>query len=112
MSRTIKIERDQLPGYFAEFTRRFLLDESPESADIALLDRELGAQFETESARLRGITYDDKENALEFELEAGDHRLASPREVWVREEDDGFASAIEVVHQDGLREVVTLKRAD
>jgi len=112
MSRTVKIELDQLPGYFSEFTRRFLNDQSPEVADIAILDKELGAQFEAESARLRGITFDEKENALEFELEAGDHRLESPREVWVREDDDGFARAIEVVRKDGLREVVTLKRAD
>ena len=37
-----------------------------------------------------GITYDPKEKALEFEMEAGDHRVFNPKEVWTAEEFDGF----------------------
>ena len=112
MSKTIKLEEERLPQYFEQFTRRFLRDDSPESADIAVLSRDWGAQKEAESVRLRGISFDAREHSLDFELESGDHRLTDSSEVWVLEEDDGFASAIEVIHADGVREVVTLSREE
>ncbi|HEX7941764.1 MAG TPA: DUF5335 family protein, partial [Gemmatimonadaceae bacterium] len=60
--------------------------------------------------RLMGITYDPHENALEFELEPGDHRVYHPEEVWTVEEPDGFVSGIDLVRPDGTREVVRVKR--
>ena len=61
-------------------------------------------------ARLLGVSYDKRSNTLEFELDAGDHRVYEPQEVWVIEEPDGFLNAIEVVLPDGSREVVSVKR--
>ena len=110
MSATIQIPREQLERYFDEFTKRFLRDGSPEAVDVEVLAPELGDQFATEGARLVGITYDPHDNALEFELDSGDHRAYEPQEVWVIEEPDGFVSDIEVVRADGLREIVHVKR--
>jgi hypothetical protein len=104
------IPLDQLEEYFAAFTRRFLQDGSPEAVDVEVLEPDWGDQLMLKGARLLGITYDRHTHSLEFELDAGDHRLADPGEVWTVEEQDGFLSAIEVVHSSGTREVVSIKR--
>lgn len=108
---TTKVPRERLLQYFDAFSKRFLTDDSPEAVDIDVLDPELGDQPLTHAARLVGITYDTGANTLEFALESGNHRVYEPEEVWVREGDDGFVSAIEVVRPGGAREVVSLTRA-
>jgi hypothetical protein len=107
---TKDIPRERLEEYFAEFTRRFLRDGSPEAVDVEVLEPDWGDQVVTQGARLLGITYDPHTDSLEFELDAGDHRVVEPGEVWAVEEQDGFLSAVEVVHRDGTREVVSVKR--
>lgn len=108
---TMQISRDRLAGFFDSFTKRFLSDDAPETIDIELLQPIWGGQPAVRDVRLNGITYDSHTNSLEFSLASGDHRVYEPEAVWVREESDGFLSAIEVVRADGAREVVTLKRA-
>jgi hypothetical protein len=108
MSVTTRIPEGRLAGYFEEFTKRFLRDEAPERASIELLSPE--GRAESEGERLLGITYDPHRNSLELALESGDHRVYDPREVWVVEDLDGFVSAIEIVRQDGAKEVVTIRR--
>jgi uncharacterized protein DUF5335 len=110
MAMTKGIPKEQLEEYFARFTKRFLKDGSPEAVDVEVLEPDLGDQVLVQGARLLGITYDRKSNSLEFELDTGDHRLIEPQEVWTIEEEDGFLSAVEVVHPDGTREVVSVKR--
>ena len=110
MAVTKAVSREQLVDYFSEFTKRFLRDESPEAVDVEVLEPDWGEQVMAQGARLLGITYDRHRISLEFELEAGDHRIIEPAEVWAVEEEDGFVSAVEVVHSDGAREVVSVKR--
>ncbi|HEV7366688.1 MAG TPA: DUF5335 family protein [Gemmatimonadales bacterium] len=110
MAVTKAVPREQLEEYFDEFTKRFLRDGSPEAVDVELLEPDWGEQVMAQGARLLGITYDRHKNSLEFELEVGDHRIIEPAEVWAVEEEDGFISAVEVVHPDGAREVVSVKR--
>lgn len=112
MSDTTKIPQDQLEPYFDAFTKRFLRDDSPESVRVEVLAPDWGDQLAASGARLFGITFDPKDNSLEFELESGDHRVLQPREVWTVEEPDGFVSAIQVVRPDGSREVASVLRAD
>jgi hypothetical protein len=107
---TKRIPNDQLEDYFAKFTKHFLLRESTNAVDVEVLAPDWGDQFAAEGAHLRGITYDPKDKALEFELEAGDHRIFNPREVWTAEEFDGFVKAIEVVREDGTREIARVNR--
>jgi hypothetical protein len=107
---TKRIPNDQLEDYFAKFTKHFLLRESTNAVDVEVLAPDWGDQFAAEGAHLRGITYDPKDKALEFELEAGDHRIFNPREVWTAEEFDGFVKAIEVVREDGSREIARVNR--
>jgi uncharacterized protein DUF5335 len=111
MSDTTRIPEEKLNRYFSDFTRRFLRDDSPEAVDVEVVAPDLGDQWAARGARLRGITYDDHEHALEFELDSGDHRVFHPKEVWAVEEPDGFVSAIQVVHPDGRRDIARVKRA-
>lgn len=107
---TRKVPTDQLEQLFTHFTRNFLIRESTNSVDVEVLGVDSGDQFEAEGARIFGITFDPRENSVEFELDGGDHRIINPREVWVAEEPDGFIKAIEVVRDDGTREVARVKR--
>jgi hypothetical protein len=107
---TKKIPNEQLKMYFDEFTRHFLLRESTNAVDVEVLAPDWGDQFAAEGSHLFGITYDPKDNALEFELEGGDHRVTKPKEVWTAEEFDGFVKAIEIVKDDGTREVARVNR--
>ena len=109
MSVTRQIPPEQATSYFDAFTRRFLLDLTPESADVEVLHPDLGDQFEAEAVRVIGVTYDRKENSLEVALQTGDHRTYHPKEMWVVEEPDGFVSTIEVVRPDDTRELVSLR---
>jgi hypothetical protein len=110
MSTTTKVPRERLAEYFATFTKRFLLDDSPEAVDVEVIQPHQADQVAVHGVRLRGITYDSKGNSLEVELDSGDHRLYDPQEVWTVEESDGFLSAIEVVHRDGGRDVISVRR--
>jgi hypothetical protein len=110
MSQTKRIPREQLYVYFGDFTKRFLQDSSPEAVDVELIEPELGDQTVTIGTHLLGITYEDRTNTLEIEMETGDHRDYNPEAVWVVEEPDGFVNAFEIVNADGRREVVSVKR--
>jgi hypothetical protein len=107
---TRALSPDQLQLYFAEFTRRFLRDGSPEAADVEVLEPDLGSQIAIQGARLLGITYEPRSRALQLELDVGDHRIFDLFDVWTREEQDGFLNSVAVIHQDGSREIVSIKR--
>ena len=107
---TTRVPNDQLKTYFDKFTRHFLLRESTDAVDVEILSLDSGDQFAAEGAHLYGITYDPKDNALEFEIEGGDHRVTKPKGVWTAEEFDGFVKAIEIVRDDGTREVARVNR--
>jgi hypothetical protein len=77
---------------------------------VEVLAPDWGDQLAAQGAHLRGITYDPKGKALEFELEAGEHRVFNPREVWAAEELDGFIKAIQIVREDGSREIARVNR--
>lgn len=109
---TTKLPRERLQQYFDNFTKRFVNDRSPESVNIHVIGTDMGDQHMVDGARLRGITYDTNDNALDIFLDAGDHRVREPQEVWVEEESDGFVSSIEVVSSEGEREIVNLRRID
>ena len=107
---TRALSPDQLQRYFAEFTRRFLRDGSPEAADVEVLEPDLGSQIAIQGARLLGITYEPQSRVLELELDVGDHRIVDLFDVWTLEEQDGFLNSVAVIHQDGSREIVSIKR--
>jgi hypothetical protein len=110
MSETKRIPSDQLTRYFDAFSKRFLIPDSTESADVEVVGEDIGDQPLARNVRLLGVDYDPHTNALELELESGDHRSYRPREVWAVEEADGFVSSIQIVREDGARELVNISR--
>lgn len=111
MQETRRIPREELQSYFDTFTKHFLRNESTNAVDVEVLTPTLGDQFEAEGAHLIGVTYDPKANSVELAFESGDHRVFRPTEVWaVEETTDGFVKAIELVHTDGAKDVVRVRR--
>lgn len=111
MQETRRVPREELQSYFDTFTKHFLRNDSTTAVDVEVLSPTLGDQFEAENAHLVGVSYDPKANSVELAFESGDHRVLSPTEVWVEEETtDGFVRAIEIVHTDGAKDVVRVRR--
>jgi hypothetical protein len=110
MSETRRIPADQLTRYFDAFSKRFLMAASPGAADIEVVGTDIGNQRVASGGRLLGVDYDPHTNALELELGSGNHRAFNPREVWAIEESDGFVSGIQIVRDDGAKELVNITR--
>jgi hypothetical protein len=107
---TIQLSPDHMAEYFEAFTRRYLVNESTDVADVEVLSPTLGDQPMATGSHLLGISYEPKRNALEVELEAGDVRTFQPKEVWVVEEENGFLRAVEIVRDDDTRELIQVHR--
>src|SRR5262245_13735342 len=110
MSVTKRLNPEGMEDYFNRFNKRFLRNESTDVADVEMLSMELGDQVAAEGAHLIGISYDPRARSLEVELDSGDMRSISPKEVWAIEEDDGFVRAIEIVRDDDSKEIVRVRR--
>ena len=110
MSETKRIARDQLTRYFDAFSKKFLMPDSPGAADVEVVGSDVGDQPVANRVPLLGVDYDPHTNALELELGSGDHRAFNPREVWTVEESDGFVSSIQIVREDGAKELVNITR--
>lgn len=104
-----RLEREEWFEYFTTFTRRFLTDPNPESAEIEIVSPDLGDQVAGSGIRVIGITYDPRTNSLEFAFPEGTHRIRNPSELWIHEDDKGFVGLILAVREDGLREIVRLR---
>ena len=110
MALTTKVPEEQLAEFFETFTKQFLQNGAAKAADVEILEPDWGDQVAAQGARLLGISYDRHADTLEFHFDSGDHRVYGPGEIWVREEDDGFISAIEITRADSSRQIVSLER--
>jgi hypothetical protein len=109
MAVTKQLPRAQWREYFDNFTKAFLEDLNPEDAVVEIVDPKLGDQFESDYARVIGVTYDPKDNVFEIALDGVDHLIYHPKEIWVEEEDNGFVRTIEVVREGGTKEIIRLQ---
>ena len=107
---TIQLSPARMADYFATFTKRYLVNESTDVADVEVLSPTLGDQAVATGSHLLGITYEPTRNALEVELEFGDVRTFQPKEVWVVEGENGFLRAVEIVRDDDTRELIQVHR--
>lgn len=74
--------------------------------EVASLD--LGDQIEAEWAPLTGITYDKKDELIEVQLEALDHLIRSPRQLFV-DYGVGGVVAINILDADGNQQIIKFK---
>jgi hypothetical protein len=94
---TTRLEKKDWKGYFDLFTSRHLKNQIPELARIEVLSADMGAQIETSRERLLGVTYDSKDDSLEFEFEGFVHRVYHPQAVLVVEEEKGCMTRLKVI---------------
>jgi len=104
---TAKLLKEEWEGYFDKFSKNLPAVE----AQLEVVDKEVGDQVEVEYSPLTGISYDPKDDVLEFQFtEKHDHLIYHPQEIYVTEE-EGKITAIEVVDREGTKYILRLKPA-
>jgi hypothetical protein len=102
---TISLEKERWQSYFDNFSKVF----EPAAASLEIVSIDVGDQPEVSSLTLNGVTYDPRNDVLELQLgDQVDHLIQQPKEVYVTETDDGFAS-MEVVDKEGAKHILTVK---
>ena len=77
-------------------------------AELEVASLGLGDQLEAEWVEFEGITYDPKDDLIEFVLGDLDHMIDKPREIWVDETALSLLG-LEVVDAEGLRHILLLR---
>ena len=111
MEKTKQIPSGEWQAYFDRLCRAFLSDETPETVTVEVLSPRTGDQIEAQTARLQGISYDPKSQALEIWMEDLDHLTSKPSEIWVIEQEGGFVSVMEIKQGDGQVQLLYLHRS-
>lgn len=101
-----EVEKKEWQEYFDEFSKKYLKDEEPEYVEITVLDDSAGAQLESNWMPLRGITYDDKNDLLEIELDKLKRLIRHPEKIYVDEADNGWLLSFEVIQRDGTKDII------
>src|ERR1700716_2795317 len=78
------------------------------SAVIETASLKLGDQVEAADIPLLAITYDSKKDTIEIALRSLDHRIESPREVYIDTIPDGLI-ALQITDRDGSRHIIQLR---
>ena len=101
---TRKLERSDWQQYFDEVAKHL----PSMRVAVSILGDDIGAQLETENSALLGISYDSNDQVFDIATPNISHRVANPKEIYVREE-GGTLSSIEVITQDDTKQIVELR---
>jgi hypothetical protein len=101
---TRKLDRSEWRRYFDEVAKSL----PSMRVGVSILGDDIGAQVETEDGALLGISYDSNEEMFEIATPSISHRVANPKEIYVREE-AGRLSSVEVIAQDDTKQIVELR---
>jgi hypothetical protein len=101
---TRKLKRSEWQRYFDGVAKHL----PSMRVGVSILGEDIGVQVENQNGTLLGISYDSKDDAFEVATPSVSHRISHPKEIFVREE-GGQLSSIEVVAQDGTKEIVELR---
>lgn len=101
---TRSLPKPQWESYFDQLSKHLKASQ----AEIEVVAMNLGDQIEGEWVPFYGISYDPKDDVIEYLLEGLDHLVPHPQQVLVDEEAEGLKS-IEVVDRDGVRHIAKLK---
>ncbi len=99
-----QVPKSQWESYFDHLSKRLKANQ----AEIEVAAMNLGDQIEAEWVPFYGISYDPKDEVIEFVLEGVDHLVHKPKEVYVDDDIQGLRS-IEVVDGSGVRHIAKLK---
>jgi hypothetical protein len=80
------------------------------NAEIEVASLDLGNQIETEWLPFHGISYDDKDEIIDIELEGVDHIINHPQQMFTDEDVSGLTT-IEIKDGNGVQHLLRLKDA-
>ena len=100
-----QIDRNQWAPFLDVLTKSLI----GKQAEIEVVSLSLGDQIEAEWVPMIGITYDRKNDLIEIALEGMDHLIRSPRELFVDYAVGDVVAAIEIVDDEGNRQIVKFK---
>lgn len=101
-----EIKKKEWQNYFNNFSKKYLNDNQPEYAEIRVLTDTMGSQPETKWLNLLGITYDDRGDLLEIQVDNLKRFIYHPDKIFVDESDDGWLLSFEVIQKDGTRDII------
>lgn len=101
---TRKLESAEWQRYFDEVAKHL----PSMRVGVSILGEDIGVQPETENSALLGMSYDPKDGVFEVATAHISHRVAQPKEIYVREE-GGTLSSVEVIAQDDTKQIVELR---
>ncbi len=108
IQRNAQVPREEWPDFFD----RFVHDSEGRLVDLETFGSSIGDELLAESVPLLSINYDPREKGDVVRISAGhteveyEHRVPSPKEVWVEEDSDGRGQAMEIISENGDRTVV------
>ena len=100
---TRKLESAEWQEYFDEVAKHL----PSMRVGVSILGDDIGVQLETENSALLGMSYDPKDEIFEVATSNISHRVAKPKEIYVREE-GGRLSSVEVIAQDDTKQIIEL----
>jgi hypothetical protein len=95
-------------GEWREYCDRLSKSLVSNRAELEVVSLALGDHLATQWARLFGITYDARSQAIEVALEGFDHMIADPADVCVEETSRGVV-ALQITAADGTQQIVRLR---
>lgn len=101
-----KLNKDQWKEYFNGFSRKYLKDKKPEYVEIRVMNNEIGEQTETQWMPLKGLTYDDRSDIFEIQVDGLNRTINHPEEVYVDEDKSGWILSFEVTEKDGTKNII------
>ncbi len=101
---TRSLPKSQWESYFDRISKHLKASQT----EIEVVGMNLGDQVEGEWVSFYGISYDPKDDVVEYLLEGLDHLVRHPEQVFVDDDVEGLRS-IEVVDRDGVRHIAKLK---
>ena len=102
---TRKLEHRDWERYFDGVAKRI----PSMRVGVSILGDEIGVQPEAQGSALIGISWDRNDRVLTVDTPNWSHRFEQPVEIYVQEE-HGTLASIEVVDQDGTKQIVQLER--
>jgi hypothetical protein len=100
-----EIDRDRWATFLDTITNSLI----GKQAEIEVVSLSLGDQMEAEWTSLIGIAYDRKDDLIEIALDKLDHLVRSPRQLFVDYGVGEIVAAIEIVDDEGTRQIVKFK---
>lgn len=108
MSTTRRVAREEWERYFANCTARFTERGAPVLVTAELLSESVGDQIEARDARLQGFIFDPLDDRFEVAFDDREPLRFLPSEIWVIEDDRDLLTAVELVMDDGSKEIISI----